>query len=148
MSFQIGLDAKFYVGSSDIGDVGNTWTEVPEVEEITLNLETAEAEIKNRASDWVKILLGQKNASIDVTITYDKTDTEYDALRDAWLNKTDIAVAVMDGAIATSGNEGLQIDAKVTSFTRNEPLEEGLTINLTLRPSAESANEPDLVEIV
>ena len=41
--------------------------------------------------------------------------------------------AVMDGDIAASGSEGLRASFSVISFSRNEPLEEAMTVSVTLK---------------
>ncbi len=139
-AYSIGLDA--YVHYDTTGVASPTWVDLTIVEEVTLNIEHSEAEIKNRASAWVGILLGLKDASIEATISYDPSDAGYEAFRDAFLNKTVIGVAVMSDDIATTGAEGLIADCYVTSFSRNEPLEEALTVTMTLRPAANSATAP------
>ena len=146
MTARIGLEARIYFSTTSVGAIP-TWTEIKTARDVTLALEHGEAEVKHRGSPWTKVLLGHKNASVEFEITYDKTDAGYQALRDAWINKTDLALAIMDELITTSGAEGLQADFKVVRFTRNEPLEESLTVSVAVRPSAESTAEPAWVEV-
>ena len=42
----------------------------------------------------------------------------------------------MDGDITTSGNQGLAGNFTVTNFSRSEPLEEAVTVSVTLKPSS------------
>ena len=49
----------------------------------------------------------------------------------AYFNNTAIALAVLDG----EGGSGLDADFSVTNFTRNEPLEEAITVNVTVKPT-------------
>jgi hypothetical protein len=146
MGKQVGLDCKAYYDSSGVG--GSAWAEVKIVENVTLNLSHNEATIKTRESEWEKVLLGQKVASIDLPIKYDKGNAQWTALKSAFLNKTDIGIAIMSGTITVAGEEGLQLDCKVTDFPWDQPLEEGVTVNVTLRPSAESTTEPTWAVIV
>lgn len=44
----------------------------------------------------------------------------------------------MDGDIQASGNEGLAGNFSVTNFSRNEPLEEGVTVSVTVKPSSQT----------
>ncbi len=138
--YSIGLDA--YVHYDTTGVDTPTWVDLTIVEEVTLTIEHGEAEIKNRASAWVGVLLGLKDASVEVTITYDPSHAGFEAFRDAFLNKTLIGCAIMSDDIANSGAEGLVADMYVTSFARNEPLEEALNVTMTLRPAANSSNTP------
>ena len=147
MTTKIGKDAKFYVDAAG-NSIGGTpvWTELDIVEEATSNNDRDQAEVKNRSSDETKVLLGHKNRTVEVTVTHTPGNAGYEALRDAYEDGDDIAVAVYDGAIATVGSEGLQMDAKVVAMNRNEPLSENITYAFTLRPSAESAEEPSWAE--
>ncbi len=60
------------------------------------------------------------------------TDDEgFSAIKSAYFNNTPIAMAVLDG----EGGSGLDADFSVTNFTRNEPLEEAITVNVTVKPT-------------
>ena len=63
----------------------------------------------------------------------------FTAFLNAWLNAAEIAIAALDGAIDEAGNQGLVSNCSVTSFTRNEPLEEAVTVSVTLKPSSFTA---------
>lgn len=140
MTHRLGLDG--YLQYDTTGVATPTWVDYENVEEINLNLERAAGEIKNRASNWGKVLVGKLMATLEVTVTYDSGDGDYEAFRDAFLNGTDIGVYCGTDDIATSGSEGLVADMKVTAMSRGEPLEESMTISFTLQPSAASATEP------
>ena len=140
MGYKLGLDGFVHYDTS--GVASPTWLDADNVEEVTLNLERPAGEIKNRSSDWMKVLLGKQGASIEITMTYNGGAADWEAFRDAYLNGTDIGVAIMTGDIATVGSEGLVADMKVTAMSRAEPLEEGMQVTFTLQPSAASATEP------
>ena len=55
--------------------------------------------------------------------------------REAFLNRDDIEFAVMDGDIATAGSQGLRAVSVVTAFSRNEALEEAITVSVTVKPT-------------
>ena len=46
-------------------------------------------------------------------------------------NNTPIGFAVMDGDITVTGSQGLQADFSITNFSRNEALEEAITVSVT-----------------
>lgn len=141
MGFKLGLSAVLQYDAA--GDIGTpTWAAADNVEEVTLNLEENDGEVKNRASDWAKSLVGKKVASIEVTMTADPGAPDYVAFRTAFMSGADIAVAATSDAILNSGAEGLMMDAKVMSFNRSEGLEDPQKVTFTLKPSAESTNEP------
>ena len=140
-----GRDAKLYYSIAGVGTP--TWVLLGRARDVTLNMENVEAEVRDRASNYSKALLGLKDVSIEFSMTYDQDDAGYEALRDAWETGADIGIAVMDEIITTVGAEGFQADCKVLNFTRNEGLEDSVSVDVTLRPSAASAEEPDLVEV-
>lgn len=146
MGFEVGIDCKVYYDASGVG--GSTWAELTIVSgDPTLTMEHAEAEVKVRGNNWVRVLQSLTSATIQMDIAYDNTDAGYEALRNAFLNKTDIGIAMMDGAVESTGSEGLQADMKVMSFNRNEPIEGLVTVSVSLKPSADSDTDPDYVEV-
>ena len=71
-------------------------------------------------------------------MVWDSSDAAFSALKDAWLNSTEIALAAMDGAVDTSGNQGLASNFTVTNFSRSEALEEAITVSVTVKPSSQT----------
>ena len=67
---------------------------------------------------------------------WDTTDAGFTALQSAWASSAEIALAAMDGDIETAGSQGLAGNFTVTNFSRNEPLEEAITVNVTVKPSS------------
>lgn len=143
--FVLGLEAKVYYRSA--GSFGSpTWTEITSVKEITLNLEAGEFVGSTRGSVWEKTARTLLRASVDITLLHKPQNAGEEAIRDAFLNGTLIDMAIMNGAIATVGNEGLRGEMTVTKFSREEPLEEGLTIAATIKPGI-SSNNPYWLEV-
>lgn len=141
------LDAKIYVEPNGLSAVP-TWQEITDAENVTLSMTKQEASINNRASKNEKLLSGNKVREISFTITYDPADAQYETLRDAFENDTLIAIAAMDGNIATSGSEGLQMDVEVVQFNRQEPQNGPITVDVTVKPSARGTfAEPAYVEV-
>ena len=72
-------------------------------------------------------------------------DANFTALKDAFLNKTTIPLAIMDGDINTDGTQGLVAFYHVSNFSRNEPLEDVVTasVSLALAPVTTSTNAPN-----
>jgi len=64
-------------------------------------------------------------------------DAGFEAVRDSYLNDTELALLVFDGGELVDGNQGLCANFNVFSFTRNEPLEEALTVSVNAKPSSE-----------
>ena len=140
MSVRLGLDAKLYRNAGSFAVP--TWTEVKNVRDLTLNLEAGEADVTTRANaGWRATVATLKDASVEFEMVWDSADPDFAAYRDAFLNTTAIEVAVMDGDIVTSGSQGLRATCMVTKFSRNEALEEAITVSVTIKPTF-AANPP------
>lgn len=143
MANKIGLSCKMYRNTGSFGTP--TWVEITIVRDATLNLEAGEAEVSSRASTFKEYLQALKDAGIEFDILYDGTDVNFVALKDAFINAgggVTEDIAAMDGNIATTGNQGLRIVSIVTGFTRNEPLEEVVTISVTIKPTPNVDSDP------
>jgi len=120
MAYKLGLDAKLFHGAA--GATANS--EMKNCKDVTLNLETGEADITTRAAEGWRITAATlKDASLEFEMVWDTAD-------DAYFNNTAIALFASDG----DGN-GLDADFVVTSFSRSEPLEEALTVSVTCKPT-------------
>jgi hypothetical protein len=142
MSRVLGMNAKLYRGddllesasSSEIS--GINWDEITNVRDVTLNLETGEADVTTRAnSGWKQTLATLKDGSVEFEMVWDTNDPDFAAIRDAWLNNTEISLAVMDGDIDTLA-QGLVSNFVVTNFSRTEPLEDAIKVSVTAKPSS------------
>ena len=127
MAYKLGLDAQLFHGAA-----GSTATsEMKNCKDVTLNLETGEADITTRAAEGWRITAATlKEASLEFEMVWDTSDAGFKAIKDAYFNNTAIALFASDG----DGN-GLDADFVVTSFSRSEPLEEALTVSVTCKPT-------------
>lgn len=140
MAAKVGLDAKLYRNSGTYALP--TWNELVNTKDVTLNLEAGEADASRRGSGgWRETLMTLKDGSVEFEMVYDNTDAEFTALKNAFFNGDTVEMAVMDGDIATTGSQGLRATMSIINFSRNEPLEEALTVSVTVKP-APSANPP------
>jgi TP901-1 family phage major tail protein len=115
-------------GQADAGD----WAALSTVRDLTLNLEAGEADVTTRGNNgWRATLATLKDASVDLESIWDPADAGLVALRDAYLNNELIGIQVLD----EEDGEGLQADMMVTSFSRSEPLEEGMTVAISMKPT-------------
>ncbi|MEX0744243.1 MAG: phage tail tube protein [Phycisphaeraceae bacterium] len=143
MSDKLGMEAKLYFADALLdGDTVTpgtaTWNEIDKVKDVTLNLETAEADMTTRGNNgWRATRATLKDGSIEFEMNWAPGNTAFEAIRDAWLAAGEIPIAAMSGDIDTEGEEGLVANMSVTNFSRNEPLEEGMTVSVTLKPSSQ-----------
>jgi len=141
MGFKLGMEAKLYYSTTLLDDSNTpdavSWTEQTNVKDLTLNLETGEADVTTRAnSGWRATAATLKEGSIEFEMVWDSGDAGFTAIKNAWLNSAEIALAAMDGDIETAGNQGLASNFTVTNFSRAEPLEEAMTVSVTIKPSS------------
>jgi hypothetical protein len=134
MAVKLGLDARLYRNTGTYA--APVWNEIKNVKDVTLNLEAGEADVTTRANaGWRATVATLKDGSIEFEMVWDTADDDFAAIRDAFLNRTSIEFAVMDGDIASSGSQGLRATCMVTSFSRNEALEEAITVSVTVKPT-------------
>jgi hypothetical protein len=110
-----------------------TWL-VGKCKNVSTSVETAEADVTERGSEWEEILEGIKRASIEIEVVHDPENPFYVALRNAWKGRSGIALAIMDGPVASPPVEGLAGNFSVLNFQRNEQLEEAVMGSFTLKP--------------
>ena len=145
MSIKLGLDAKLYRNTGTAGSP--TWNLVPNVRDVTLSLETGEADVTTRGNNGWRATVGTlKDAGIEFEMVWDTADDDFTAFKDAFFNGTSIELAVMDGPIATAGSQGLRAVCRIITFTRSEPLEEAVTVSVTAKPTY-SATPPSWLTV-
>ena len=145
MSIKLGMQAKLYRNSGSYGTP--TWVEVGNVKDLTLNLEAGEADVTTRANDgWRATVATLKDGSIEFEMVWDTSDANFTAIQQAFFNNTSIEFAVMDGAIATSGSQGLRATMSITNFSRSEALEEAIMVSVTAKPTY-AANAPSWMTV-
>ena len=128
MAIVLGLDAKLLRGTA--GATGAT--EVKNVKDLTLNLESGEADVTTRATKgWKASVATLKEASLDFGILYDNEGADFQAVSSAYFKNKPLALFVSDGA----GN-GLDADFSITGFSVEQPLEEALSVSVTAKPTA------------
>jgi predicted secreted protein len=132
------MEAKLYHGTA-----GTTaTTEMPNVKDVTLNLEKGEADVTTRGNQGWRATIGTlKDGSIEFEMIWDSDDTGFTAIKNAYFGNTPIALLVLDA----ENGEGLDADFSVTNFSRNEPLEEAITVSVTVKPTY-STRAPEWVE--
>ena len=143
--FVLGLNAKLYrrVGGTFAAPV---WGEVKSVRAVDTTFEAGSWDGSTRGSKfrkWARTLL---DVGFDLELLHKPGDTDQAALRTAFLDGSMVDIAVMDGDIEVAGSEGFRAEMQVFSFSRGEPLEEGLLIKCSVKPGI-SDNEPEYLVI-
>ena len=138
MSIKLGMEAKLYYGAAG----ATAATELTNVKDVTLNLESGEADVTTRANAGWRATVGTlKTGSVEFEMIWDSDDAGFTAIKDAYFNNTPIALAILDEA----GGEGLDADFSITNFSRKEALEQAITVSVTAKPTY-STRAPAWVE--
>ncbi len=134
MGVRLGLDAKLYRNTAT--PAAPTWNEISNVKDVTLSLEAGEADVTTRGNGGWRATVGTlKDGSVEFEMVWDTEDDDFGAIRDAFLNRAAVEFAVMDGPIAVAGSQGLRAICMITNFSRNEALEEAITVSVTAKPT-------------
>ena len=133
-TFLLWMNAKVYQGAAG-GELANL-TEMANVKDVTLTLEAGEADVTTRAnSGWKASKATLKDGSVEFDMMWDTSDEGFSAIQAAFFGNSNIELAIMDGDIETEGAEGLRATCSVTKFDRKEPLEEAMTVSVTVKPT-------------
>ena len=128
MAIVLGLNAKILRGAA--GATGST--EVKNVKDLTLNLESGEADVTTRATEgWKAAIATLKEGSLEFGMLYDTADADFQAFQAAYFSNTPMALFVSDGA-----GTGLDADFSITGFNITQNLEEAMTVSVKAKPTA------------
>lgn len=133
-----------------------TWVAVNNVKDLTLTLEKAEADATVRANNGWRATVGTlKDATVEFQMVYDTEDTQYVAIRNAWLQDTPLEFFIADGGLAGNDNgslpttpvgaplaQGLRATFAVITCTRAEALEDVMMVDVSIKPTY-AANAPE-----
>jgi hypothetical protein len=134
MAITLGKDAKLYRNSGTYSSP--TWNLVSNVRDLTLNLETGEADVTTRGNNgWRATVATLKDASVEFEMVWDSEDLNFIAIRNAFLSNQPLELLVLDGIVISFTNQGLRATCMITGFSRNEPLEEAITVNVSAKPT-------------
>jgi len=148
MSFIFGKDAIMYYdgdGAADGQATPANWIENDNVRDLTLNLETATDDVTTRGSGGFRAVAATlKDGSTDFQMIYSPTDPHFIVFQTAFFGSgtgfqsaggTVLGIAVMDGDITVTGNQGLVADMMITNFSIPENLEEAMKVDVTVQPT-------------
>ncbi|MGH7202523.1 MAG: hypothetical protein ACREJB_18095, partial [Planctomycetaceae bacterium] len=84
---------------------------------------------------WRATIAALKDGSIEFEMVWDTGDADFTAIKDAFFGNTSLEFAVLDGAVASSGSQGLRATMSITNFSRSEALEEAIGVSVTAKPT-------------
>jgi len=129
MAIKLGMEAKLLYKVGGQGG-GGAWTALGNTRAVTLNLEAGEADVTTRANaGWRATVATLKEASVEFEMVWDTADAGFTAIKNAFFGNDPIGFQILD---ETAG-QGLQADFSITNFSRNEALEEAITVSVTAK---------------
>ncbi len=145
MAIPFGKDAVLYYSSTALSASVTastaSWEEYDNVRDVTGNFSAETVDVTTRATaklGWAAsaAVLNTGEISFNMPQTALGTaDTAFDAIRDAWLNKTEVALAALTGTEGTSGSQGLAANFSV-SMSQNQPVKDVQSWDVTLTVSS------------
>lgn len=130
--FILGMNAKIYQGAT--GAALGALAEMGNVRDVTLTLEAGEADITTRAnSGWRATAPTLRECTAEFEMVWKPGDAGFDAVKNAFLTNGTLELAILDQDKATSGAQGPKGSFSITSFSRNEALEEAITVSVTAK---------------
>ena len=145
MAIPFGKDAILYYSATALAS-GNgagtaTWVEYDNVRDVTGNFSAETVDVTTRATaklGWAASAAVLNTGEVSFNMpqpVIGTADTTFDAIRDAWLNKTEVALMALNGGQAVSGAQGLAANFSV-SMTQNQPIKDVQSWDVTLTVSS------------
>lgn len=131
-TFILGMNAKIYQGAA--GAALAALTEMGNVRDVTLTLEAGEADITTRAnSGWRATAPTLRECTAEFEMVWKPGDAGFDAVKNAFLTSATLELAILDQEKTVAGAQGPKGSFSITSFSRNEALEEAITVSVTAK---------------
>jgi hypothetical protein len=139
MAHVMGFNCKLYRNTATFGSP--SWDEVTIIREVKVMNKRDKSEATTRGDAVRTYGVGRSDLSITFKLKDDNTHADYVAIRDAFLDASDLDLWAMDGTLGAAGTaEGPRGDWKVVGFDRNEDDEGVVFFDIECVPSADSSN--------
>ncbi len=143
MALRLGLEAVLYRNSGSYSSP--TLVKVDNVKDLTLTLEKNTADVTTRGNNGWRAKVGVlKDATTEFGMVWNTSDANFQAIRDAFLNNTNIEFFVMSADVDETDSEGLRATFNIEKFTKNEALEEAQGVDVSMSPTY-ATNAPQWV---
>jgi len=141
MATKYGINARLYYNTGSYGSP--TWVVINDIKDLSLGLPKEDGDATTRGSGgWKAHGSALKDASVEFKLQKKVTSqATLTALRNAYLNSTQIELLVLDGDIGTSGSEGLRATCEIFDCSRDESMANPITYNIKALP-ADADNPP------
>ncbi len=148
MAERLGEQAYVYYKAGDWDGTSSFTGELKGVLSSTPVIEDAEAQFTTRdMRGFEAFKQGLRRWHLDCEIVWDPTVTSFQAVRDAYLNRTNIALGILDGPVGTTGSQGPGGTYVVTRFTRVEDHGEVMKVEVSFRMTRNATTPPAWITI-
>lgn len=145
-SNRLGRNAKLY-RIPMTGDEEGTPVEVTNVKDLTQGMTSEEADASTRGSGAFKeTAVTALNAELTFQMQQPAegvTDANFDAIRNAYYNRSTVRCMALNGSRLVVGNFGIKSDWVVSNFSAAQPLDGIQLIDVTLKPG-ENTSEVEI----
>lgn len=145
MPATVGHKMKFYRNGGT--HAAPAWVEIAEIGDLSIpDLAMGMAELKRRANDWTKNLATlMQSFGVEFRLIHGLGASMFTLLQTDFFAGTAREYAVMNGAIATTGSQGLRLQAHLEQFPWDQNLEDvsGHDVVLKVAYMEESGSELD-----
>ncbi len=139
MDFLLGMNAALYYGASIEGEgptLPSTLTLVGNVKDLSLTMEAGEADVTTRGnSGWRATAPTLREATLEFQMQWKPGDAAFTAIKNAYLTNATVALAALTEKhdATESQAEGPVGNWSITNFSRQEPLEEAIVVDVTAK---------------
>jgi TP901-1 family phage major tail protein len=131
-TYVLGMKAEILQGAADAEL--SAMTAMTNTKDVTLTMEAGEADITTRGnSGWRATAPTLRSCSAEFQQIWKPGDAGFEAIKTAFLTNSTIELAILDGPHGESGSQGPKGQFSITNFSRNEPLEEAITVSVTAK---------------
>jgi hypothetical protein len=137
----LGINGQLYVAAGGTsGYVSGTL--VGNCKDLTLKVEKNTADVTTRANNGWRAKVGVlRDATVSFTMNWDETDPAMLIIMNSFLANASPANQI-EAAVLDKDGKGLEGSFAVTTFTRNEPLEEAMTVDVEITPAYDPTHPP------
>jgi len=137
----LGLNAQLYLSAGGSGGY-SSGTLVNNCKDLTLKLEKNTADVTTRGNNgWRAKVAVLRDATISFKMIWDNTDPSLSIVMTSFMANSAPANTVEAAALDPDGF-GLEATMVVTGFTRNEPLEQALDVDVEMTITYDPSHPP------
>jgi TP901-1 family phage major tail protein len=117
-------------------DITDDLTEIDNVKDLSTDFSAGEADITTRGSaGWRETVATLRESTVTFGMVWDPGDAAFDAIQEAFLDNSLLAIAVLDSDPTATPDEsqGLVGNFSVTNFSLSQNLEEAQMVDVTLK---------------